>query len=56
MKRTGGHVALGGLHIWQKRYRSLRQAVAAAMSSMSVLDLTEEIVTHRFTARSREAS
>ncbi len=39
---------------WQKAYASLLAQVAAALDRMPELDLTAELITHRFTASSKE--
>ena len=39
---------------WREEYRSLFTAVAAAMEGVDAVDLTAELITHRFTPSSKE--
>lgn len=39
---------------WREQYAALLDAVAAALSSQHDVDLTVELITHRFTATSKE--
>ncbi len=39
---------------WQEQYRTLLQAVADAVRDVDTLDLTAELITHRFTPGSKE--
>jgi spore photoproduct lyase len=38
---------------WQEQYRSLLQAIAGTLAGVSPIDLTVELITHRFTSKSK---